>query len=149
MTAPPSLNRPPWLMAGLFATVVTLLVVLPVWPGFFSYDSLLAWEQAVHGVRIGLWPPLHTYLFQLSQAAGAGPGGLFAAQVFLLVLGAVVAIRMLVPSRTLGWLLVLLFVGALVWFPTLLGALIVQWRDVPTASFAVLALALALAGARS
>jgi hypothetical protein len=149
MTAPPSLNRPPWLMAGLFATIVTLLVALPVWPGFFSYDSLLAWEQAVHGVRIGLWPPLHTYLFQLSQGAGAGPGGLLAAQVFLLVLGAVVVIRMLVPSRTLGWLLVLLFVAAQVWFPTLLGALIVQWRDVPTASFAVLALALALAGGRS
>jgi hypothetical protein len=149
MTAPPSLNRPPWLMAGLFAGVVTALVIWPVWPGFFSYDSLLAWEQAVHGVRTGLWPPLHTYLFQLSQAAGLGPGGLLAAQIFLLMLGAVVTVRMVVPSRTLGWLLVLLFAGALVWFPTLLGALIVQWRDVPTAGFAVLALALTLAAARS
>lgn len=147
--APPSLNRPPWLMASLVAAVATAALVWPVWPGFFSYDSLLALEQARHGVRIGLWPPLHSYLFQMSEALGAGPGVLLAAQVFLLALGSTVVVRMLVPSRSLGWLLVGLFLGGAVWFTPLLGTLLVQWRDVPTAAFAVMALALFLTGARS
>lgn len=129
------------------AAAAAAVVAWPAWPGYMSYDSLLAWDQAKYGVQTSLWPPLHTYLFQLSHAAGAGPGGLLVAQVFLLVFGAVMAIRMLVPSRPLGWALCLMFLGGLAFFPTLLGSLLAHWRDVPTAAFALLGLALWLAAA--
>ncbi len=146
--AAPELNRPPWLAAAVAAALATAAVCWPVWPGFMSYDSLLAWDQARYGVQTALWPPLHTYLFQLSQAAGAGAGGLLAAQVFLLLYGAILTLRMLIPSRPLGWAMVVFFLGGIAYFPTLLGAMGAQWRDVPTGGFAILGLAFWLAAAR-
>ena len=145
--AAPSLNRPPWLAAAGLAALVAGTIAWAVWPGYMSYDSLLAWDQARYGVQTALWPPLHTYLFQLSLAAGAGAGGLLAVQLFLLVFGAVLAIRMLVPRRALGWTLALLFLAGLAYFPPLLGSMLAHWRDVPTAAFALMGLALWLAAA--
>lgn len=144
----PDLNRPPWLAAAAAAALATALICWPVWPGYMSYDSLLAWDQAAYGVQTALWPPLHTYLFQLSRAVGTGPGGLLAAQVFILLYGAILTLRMLIPSRALGWAMAAFFLGGLAYFPTLLGSLMAQWRDVPTGGFAILGLALWLAAAR-
>ena len=129
--------------------MATAIICYPTWPGLMSYDSLLAWDQALYGVRTSLWPPLHTYLFQLSAAAHAGPGGLFAAQTFVLLFGAVLALRMVVPGRALGWGLAVFFLGGLAYFPTLLGSMLAHWRDVPTGGFVVLGLALCLAAARA
>lgn len=144
----PELNRPPWLAAAVVAAGATTAICWPVWPGYMSYDSLLAWDQASYGVQTALWPPLHTYLFQLSRAVGAGPGGLLAAQVFVLLYGAILTLRMVIPGRALGWTMVAFFLGGLAYFPTLLGAMVAHWRDVPTGGFAALGLALWLAAAR-
>ena len=146
--AAPALNRPPWLAAAAAAGLATVAICWPVWPGYMSYDSLLAWDQASYGVQTALWPPLHTYLFQLSRAAGAGPGGLLAAQVFILLYGAILTLRMTIPSRALGWLMVAFLLGGIAYFPTLLGAMVAHWRDVPTGGFTVMGLALWLAAAR-
>ncbi|MDZ4371054.1 MAG: hypothetical protein U1C74_06500 [Phenylobacterium sp.] len=143
------LNRPPWVAATVFAALATALITWPTWPGYMSYDSLLAWDQARYGVRTALWPPLHTYLFQLGDMAGSGPGVLFAVQTFVLILGATLTLRMLTPGRSLGWLLAVFFLGGLAAFPTLLGSMLAHWRDVPTGAFALLGLAFWLAAAQS
>jgi len=141
----PDLGRPPWVAAAAFAAVATALVCYPAWPGFMSFDSLLAFRQSISGIETATWPPLHAYLFWLSRTAHTGTGGLYAFQAFVLLFGAVLALRMLVPSRPLGWTLAVFFVGGLAYFPTLLGTLLVHWRDVPTAGFTILGLAFWLA----
>jgi len=144
----PDLGRPPLLAAAVFAALATVVVCYPAWPGFMSFDSLLAWKQAVSGIETATWPPLHAYLFRLSRAAHVGTGGLYAAQTFVLLFGAVLALRTLVPGRALGWALAVFFVGGLAYFPTLLGTLLVHWRDGPTGGFTVLGLAFWLAAAQ-
>ena len=143
------LNRPPWVALALAAAVATALACYPTWPGYMSYDSLLAYEQARYGVRTALWPPLHSYMFFASRAVGADTWGLFLAQTFALLFGAGLTLHVLVDRRILAWALCGFFVGGLVFFPTLLGALGSQWRDVPTGSFAILGLGLWLAGAQA
>ena len=56
------LNRPPWLALTALSAILTGLACYPSWPGYMSYDSLLAYEQALFGVRTALWPPLHTFM---------------------------------------------------------------------------------------
>ncbi len=145
----PNLSRPPWLALAIGAAVLTALACYPSWPGYMSYDSLLAYEQAVYGVRTALWPPLHTYMFQVSRMIGADSWGLFLVQTFVLLFGAGLTLHVLTPRRVLAWTLCVFFAGGLVFFPTLLGTLLAQWRDVPTAGFAVLGLGLWLAAAQA
>ena len=107
----PFLSRPPWLALAISASVLTALACYPSWPGYMSYDSLLAYEQAVYGVRTALWPPLHTYMFQLSRMIGADSWGLFLVQTFVLMFGAGLTIHVLTPRRALAWTLCLCFAG--------------------------------------
>lgn len=141
-------NWPPWLALAIVCALATAAACYPSWPGYMSYDSLLAYQQAVYGVQTSLWPPLHTYLFMLSRAAGAGAWGLFVAQTFALLYGAGLILHVLTARRALAWVLCALFAGGLVYFPTLLGAMMAQWRDVTTAAFAILGIGLWLAAAQ-
>lgn len=141
-------GRMPWLAITLFSAVVTGLVCYPAWPGLMSYDSLFAYQQARYGVETSTWPPMHTYLFQVSRALGADTWGLLLFQSFILLFGAATTLRVLVPRRALAWTLSLFFAGGLVYFPVLLGSMMVHWRDVTTGSFAILGLGLWLTGAR-
>lgn len=144
----PALHEPGWLWAALYGALAAAAVCWVAWPGFMSFDSLLAYEQTFTGVQTMTWPPMHTYLLWLSRSAGLGPGGLLAVQTFVLFFGAAVALNLLSPNRWLALLAQFLFAGGFIYAPTLMGALLAQWRDVPTASFAVLAVALWLAAAR-
>ncbi|MCH1933082.1 hypothetical protein L9G16_23340, partial [Shewanella sp. A25] len=78
---------------------------------FMSFDSLLAYEQTFTGVQTMTWPPMHTYLLWLSRSTGLGPGGLLAAQTFLLFFGAALALNLLAPNRWLALLAQIVFAG--------------------------------------
>jgi hypothetical protein len=148
LTLAERLGEPGWLVSLAFAAVATALICYPIWPGLMSYDSLFAYEQARFGVQTMLWPPLHTYMFQLSEALGAGTWGVLVFQVFSLFAAVAVSLHLLVRSRWLAAVLCLVFAGLVAIFPTVLGTLFNQWRDVPTASFAFLGLALWLLAGR-
>lgn len=142
------LNAPAWLISLGFAAVVTAFVCYPVWPGLMSYDSLFAYQQARFGVQTMLWPPLHTYMFQLSDRLGAGTGGVLVFQTFVLFASAAVILHLLVRSRPVAFLLSVGFAGLVCASPAVLGPMLVHWRDVPTASFAFLGVAFWLLAAR-
>jgi len=142
------LGEPGWLASLLVAAVATAAVCYPVWPGYMSYDSLFAYQQARYGVQSMLWPPLHTYMFQLSEAVGARTWGVFVFQTFTLFAAAGVALHLLVRNRPLGFLLSVGFAAVVFLSPAVLGPMLVHWRDVPTASFAFLGLAFWLLAAR-
>lgn len=142
------LAEPSWLVSLLFAAFVTAAICAPVWPGLMSYDSLYAYQQARYGVQTMLWPPLHTYMFQVSEAVGARTWGVLLFQTFTLFASAAVILHLLVRSRVLAIALCGGFAALVVVFPTVLGSLLAHWRDVPTAGFAFLGLALWLLAAR-
>jgi hypothetical protein len=147
--ATPVAHEPRWAISAGLAAAATLAVCWPAWPGYMSYDSLLAYSQAVHGVETMTWPPLHTYLFALSRRLGAGAGGLFLFQTFVLLFAANLILSLASRRTWLAVTLMGLFLASFIWVTPQLGVLMTQWRDVTTASFAVLGIALWLIGARA
>ena len=131
------LAEPGWVASLLFAAVATALVCYPVWPGLMSYDSVFAYEQAHYGVQTMLWPPLHTYMFQLSEALGARTWGVFVFQTFVLFASAGVILHLLIAGRRLALGLCVGLGVVIALSPAVLGPMLVHWRDVPTGSFAV------------
>jgi hypothetical protein len=142
-------GEPRWPLTAGLAAIAALVVCWAAWPGYMSYDSLLAYSQAVHGVQTMTWPPLHTYLFALSRKMGAGAGGLFVFQTFVLLFAANLILSLASRRTWLALALMGLFLASFVWVTPQLGVLMTQWRDVTTASFAVLGIALWLVGARA
>jgi hypothetical protein len=142
------LYEPGWLASLAFAALATLAVCVPVWPGFMSFDSVFAYRQAQESVQTMIWPPLHTYMFWLSDRIGLGSGGVLAFQVFLLFAAAAVILHLLVRNRMAALLLCGLFAALFIVFPTLWGSMLVHWRDVPTTSFALAGVAFWLLAAR-
>jgi len=142
------LGDPGWIASLAFAALATLAICYPVWPGYMSFDSLFAYRQAREGIETMLWPPLHSYLFWLSDRAGVGPGGVLALQLFVLFASAGLILHLLVRNRILALLLCGVFAALMIAFPTLLGSMLVHWRDVPTAGFTLLGVALWLLAAR-
>jgi hypothetical protein len=142
------LGEPGWTASFAFAAIATALVCYPVWPGLMSYDSLFAYEQARYGVQTMLWPPLHTYMFQLSEALGARTWGVFVFQTFVLFGSAALILHLLVRNRTAALGLCVGFGLLIALSPAVLGPMLVHWRDVPTASFAFLGVAFWLLAGR-
>jgi hypothetical protein len=150
-SAEPNANwgEPRWIGALLYATAATVAVCWPAWPGYMSYDSLLAYEQSVTGVQTMTWPPLHSYLFWLSRSAGAGPWGLFLVQTFVLFAAAAVAANLVLRRGWQAAAALGLFAAAFVAVPPMLGTVMTQWRDATTASLGLAATAAWLLAARS
>lgn len=136
------------LLAVALALVASAIVCFPSWPGYMSYDSLFAFKESIDGVITAVWPPLHAYLFFLSRKAGFGPGGLFYVQVFVLFLSVSLIINLTTGSI---WKAIAGFFGfflLFIYFPTIIGVAIVSWKDVTTASFSLLGLAIWLLAIR-
>jgi hypothetical protein len=131
--------------ALLLALLATAVVAWPVWPGFMSFDSLLVYRESLEGVTISQQPPVHAYLFALFRDLGLGTGGLFFFQTFLLMFGSALILRRYLVSVPVAAAAFAVYVAGFYFFPTMLGAVIVQWKDVLTASFFVFGFALWLA----
>ena len=125
-----ALAEPRWLLSGGLAALATALVCWPAWPGYMSYDSLLAWTQAIQGVHTAIWPPMHAYLFRLSRMAHAGTWGLFVTQTFILFLGANLVLSLAARRTWVATALAVSFMASFVWITPQLGVLMTQWRDV-------------------
>lgn len=142
-------GRPRWFSTLAAAALTTLAVCWPAWPGFMSYDSLYAYEQGRFGIVSMTWPPLHAYLFRLTDALGLGVGALFAAQVFLLFVSAGLVFDLLVSRFAAAKIAFAGFFLSFIYFPAQLGVAQTHWRDVPTATFGLMAVALWLLAHRN
>jgi hypothetical protein len=142
-------GRPRWPLCAAFAALATAAVCWPVWPGQMNYDGLYAYRTSIEGIETAVWPPMHAYLFWISRTAGLGVGGLFAAQVFLIFVGVALSAALLLRSRRSALLAFAVFAALTVVVSPMLGVMLVHWRDVTTASFAVVGVALWLLAARS
>ena len=131
-----------WLSSAVLGALATFVVCFPAWPGHFGYDPLYAYRTSITGIENMVWPPVHAYMFWLSRHLGLGAGGLFAAQVFILFFSAALSLGLLLRRRALAIGAAVGFFGLFILVPPLFGVAMSQWRDVPTGSFAMLAVCL-------
>ncbi|HEU0153531.1 MAG TPA: hypothetical protein VFQ84_09320, partial [Arenimonas sp.] len=111
----------PWLAAALGAA----LVLWVFWPGYMSWDSAYQWWQARHDRFDGVHPPLMAMIWQATDRAVEGPGGMFFLQVVLLWSALAMfasALRLPAPARAL----VVLVLGL---WPPLLALQPHVWKD--------------------
>lgn len=129
--------------AGLLGLCALLssFVAWMVWPGLMSYDSLKAFEEATTGITTVVWPPMHAYLLDLGKWLPFAPGSLIFAQVLLLTGAGVVLAFRLYGSTFRAICASVVYLGALILSPSVMGSLAVHWRDPLTAAFLVLAAA--------
>jgi hypothetical protein len=141
-------GAPRWRLCLLFAALATAAVAGPVWPGQMGYDGLYAYRTSIEGIKTAVWPPMHAYLFWLSRAAGGGVGGLFVIQTFLIFFGVALTAALMVRGGRSFLMAVAGFVLIGLAVAPMLGVMLVHWRDVTTASFAVVGVAFWLLAAR-
>jgi len=137
-------RRLSYIVALCLGLIASVIIVWPVWPGFMSFDSLYVYRESIEGVAIAQQPPIHAYLFAFFRTIGLGAGGLFFFQTALLFCGSALIIRRFVDSTIVLVVAFALYVGGFYYFPTLLGTVIVQWKDVLTATFFIFGAALFL-----
>ncbi|MDZ5650786.1 hypothetical protein [Nitrospirillum sp. BR 11828] len=140
-----SIRAPGWDRLGIalsltLALAWTILICQTVWPGLMSFDSLLAYRQSIDGIDTAISPPMHDYLFYLSRLLSGGPGGLLVIQSFGLFFSANLIIYRAAKGAALATGLMLVFAAAFLVFPTMLGSIIVLWKDVPVATFSLVAI---------
>lgn len=110
----------------LVALAAAAAILVVVYPGFMSYDSLRALHEARTGVLGGDYPPFVSYVWRVLDAIWPGPALMLFVQNFVLVLGFAMILR------TLGYPDLLLVAGTVLFCvaPPILGPMFVVWKDV-------------------
>lgn len=124
----------PWLAAALGAG----LVLWVFWPGYMSWDSAYQWWQSRHDQFDSVHPPLLAMIWQLTDRAVEGPGGMLALQVALLW-SALALFASALPLPGWARALVVLLLGL---WPPLLALQPHLWKDLWTLAGFAWALAL-------
>jgi len=108
------------------AVMLALAVSSISWPGFMTFDSVLALQQARQGITQGGYPPMVSYVWWLTDIVVPGQGGMFLLQNLLVFLGVT---KFGLAVRAPQWLLALvLFLIAVA--PATLGPMLVVWKDI-------------------
>lgn len=142
------LQQPRLAAAFALALVAAVIACWPTWPGYMSYDTLFAWRESYAGIDTAVYPPMQAYLSWISRVLTGGPGGYFFSQVFVLFFSSAVIISLYAERRATFVVAFGVYALLFLYFPTLAGVLAVIWKDVTTASFALLGLALWLVAVR-
>jgi hypothetical protein len=108
------------------AVVLALLVCQASWPGFMSFDSVLALSQARSGITESGYPPVVSYVWWLAEKVVPGQGGMFLLQNLLVFLG--IAKVGLAAGAPRGLNLAAMALVAVA--PATLGPMLVVWKDV-------------------
>jgi hypothetical protein len=116
---------PVWLALGL-PCLLSVLILFVVWPGFMSWDSLHALDEARHGVSGGDYPPFVSYVWCPLDKIYPGPALMLFFQNTLLL----VSLGWLLRSMGMGYRSFVACLILLTTFPPVLGPMLVVWKDV-------------------
>src|SRR5262245_18344091 len=133
------------LVPVLIALVMATFILVAVRPGFMSYDSVRALEEARTAVRGGDYPPFVSYVWRVFDWIWPGPPLMMLAQTFVLLLAFASILRTLGSRRYAIAIGVVLF--CLV--PPILGPMLVVWKDISVSACLTAAVACSLASARA
>lgn len=115
---------------------LSLLILAICYPGFMSYDSIRMLEEARSSVRGGIYPAAPVYLLRMFDVFGNGPTLMLLTQNFFLLFSLALIFRMLgagIISSTISLIV-------LVAMPTVIGCMLVLWKDVTLASLIMLSI---------
>lgn len=122
------------------------LVILGIcYPGFMSYDSIRMLEEARSSVRGGIYPAAPVYLLRLFDVTGHGVTLMLQMQNFIILLSVMLILRQLGASLRASAITLL----ALVAMPTVIGCMLVLWKDVTVASLVMLSVAMIFRASQS
>lgn len=113
------------------AVLINLMILIFVYPGFMSYDSLHALREARFGVTGGSYPPYVSYIWRPLDKLWPGPALMMLIQNGLLLLSMAHILRLLGLGSSWKGHAILIFLAS---FPPLLGSMIVVWKDVAVAA---------------
>lgn len=122
----------------LLPIFLSLLLLIFCYPGFMSYDSIRMLEEARNQVVGGIYPPGPVYVLRFFDLFGRGPTVMIFIQNYLLLLS-LNAILLAVGASIFQAAISLVFFVAM---PTVMGAMLVLWKDVTLASMMAAALAI-------
>lgn len=121
-----------------FPLVLSLCILAVCYPGFMSYDSIRMLEEARSSVRGGIYPAAPVYILRLFDVGGHGHTLMLQAQNFILLLSVTLILRMLGA----GLIAVAISLLAIVAMPTVIGCMLVLWKDVTLASLMMFSITL-------
>lgn len=124
-----------WVIATGAGALVALVFVYLAWPGYMSYDSVFALEQARAGIVSGTYPPLVSYLWWVLECFVPGQGGMLAFQVVMLMAGIGFCVHRISDSVAAA----IMACAAVPFLPALAGPMLVVWKDILFAAFVVAA----------
>jgi hypothetical protein len=101
-----------------------------------SYDSIRILEEARSSVRGGIYPAAPVYLLRFFDVTGHGLTLMLQAQNLILLLSITLILRMIGASLIAAAISLL----ALVAMPTIIGCMLVLWKDVTVASLIMLSI---------
>lgn len=120
----------------LLPLLLSLGILTICYPGFMSYDSIRMLEEARSSVRGGIYPVVPVYLLRLFDVTGHGPTLMLQGQNFVLLLSMALILRLL-GAGLIKSAVSLLSVVAM---PTVIGCMLVLWKDVTLASLMMLSI---------
>jgi hypothetical protein len=101
-----------------------------------SYDSIRMLEEARSSVRGGIYPAAPVYILRLFDVAGHGQTLMLQAQNLILLLSVTLILRMLGAGLVASAISLLAFVA----MPTVIGCMLVLWKDVTLAALMMLSI---------
>lgn len=102
-----------------------------------SYDSVQMLEEARSSVRGGIFPAAPVYILRLFDITGNGPTLMILAQDFITLLGITIILRLLGAGVIVSAISLL----AILAVPTVIGCMLVLWKDVTLVSLIVISIA--------
>jgi hypothetical protein len=118
--------RSPAAIPIVLALLAAALILLAVYPGFMSYDSVRALHEARTGVVGGTYPPFVSYVWRVFDFIWPGPALMLLVQNFLLVASFAAVLRAAGYRSAAITALVATFCVA----PVILGPMLAVWKDV-------------------
>jgi hypothetical protein len=117
---------------------LSLLVLWICYPGFMSYDSIRMLEEARSSVRGGIFPATPVYILRLFDITGNGQTFMIQAQNFILLFSFMMIFRISRASLFASTICLLTLIA----MPTVIGCMLVLWKDVTLTSFIMLSIAM-------
>jgi len=129
----------------ILALIAAGTILVAVYPGFMSFDSVLALHQARTAVSGGDYPPFVSYVWRVFDFIWPGPALMLSVQNFVLVLSFAAIMR------TFGYRTPIIVVAVAIFCltPPLLGPMLVVWKDVAVSASLCAAVFFLLAAKRA
>ena len=137
-------SRPGLILPLALAISSASAILLAVYPGFMSYDSLRALREARGSVGGGTYPPFVSYVWRVLDWIWPGPALMLWVEDFLLLFSFATAMRIL--GYRAGPIVAAVAMFCLA--PPILGPMLVVWKDVGVSACLAAAVASMLAAER-